>query len=319
MLRGVVGVLVLAVFSGCDGKSAEPGGDHSAGGTSGSGNGGSAGTGASKGTAGSSGRGGAGGGAGTGGKAGSGAGGTGGSASTAGSSGVGDSNTTAGKGGGGGTAGDDGTSGSSGEGGGASDAITWNNRGVIAPTGNDFGIQGSWFFRTDCPDAMPENLPCTIPDPSLVGPDMLPGWTVLPSQVCAKGTAPQVVMESYELEWGAELGFELNDGAAFDAEAAGIRGFTFDIASQVVPAWPPTLRVSYVTTQTTSDTAHFMEVQLPASSPNLLFSNALQGSWVTNPIPLDASAITAVTFRVYTNVSAPKPFDFCVSNARVLR
>jgi hypothetical protein len=127
-------------------------------------------------------------------------------------------------------------------------------------------------------------------------------------------------MPAYALQWGALLGFELaGTGAAdgtsgpYDAGGFGIRGFMFDISGSP----PPTIRVSFLTEQTVNS-AHFVEVTLPAPSQAVLFSDALQGSWVTMPVPLDTSALTAVTFQVYTNTTAPKPFDFCISNARIL-
>jgi hypothetical protein len=49
-----------------------------------------------------------------------------------------------------------------------------------------------------------------------------------------------------------------------------------------------------------------------------MFDEALQGSWVPNPVPLDTSRLMAIEFHVYTNANAQKPFDFCISNLRAI-
>jgi hypothetical protein len=64
---------------------------------------------------------------------------------------------------------------------------------------------------------------------------------------------------------------------------------------------------------------HFVTVNLPAPAQRVLFDDALQGSWVSAPRPLDKSALNAVTFRVGTATASGVPFDFCVSNVRVVR
>lgn len=323
----VVGVLVSVVAISCadkdDGAANGTGGSSGASGASAGGTGGSSGAVASGGT---SGRGGSGGAAG-GGRAGSATGGT----STAGRGGLAGSNAVGGSSGRGsaGRDGDAGSAGASGEGGAANDgSLTWDGGGVITANDNDYGIQGSWFFETDCVDATPRTLPCTVPDPALAGPDAQLGWSVTAEKVCAKGIASQVIndpmtgMPAYQVQWGARLGFELNGtGAAvrqpYDAIARGIRGFTFDIVTQSTPPQPADLRVSFVATPTTAD-PHFVTALLPTANRTFLFSDALQGSWVTAPVSLDMTELTAITFQIYTNATAPKPFDFCISNVRVV-
>jgi hypothetical protein len=311
----LLGSLALALLLGCDGKTdpAEQGAA-GAGGTS-AGRGGS-----------SSGGGGAGGKAGSSGRAGSGA--TGGT----GTAGGGQAGSTS-AGGTGGTAAGAGGSAGDAEGGEAGapndDTIRWDAGGFISAGSNAAGIQGSWFFETDCTGATLAGLPCTVPNPALVGPDMLAGWSTNTTRVCTKGIVPQVVndpmtgMPAYVIQWGARLGFELNAAGSgarqpFDAEEQGISGFALDIVTQSTPPQPADVRINVVTTGTVDD-PHFVQALLPAATLNVRLSDALQGTWVTAPVVLDQSELTAITFQVYTNVVAPKPFDFCISNVRVLR
>jgi len=328
----VLGVIAFVVPLSC-GPEDEPAADGAAGSSGGTGGGGAgrSGSGGSVSSGGTAGKGGLGGtgGAASGGRAGSSAGG---SDSVGGSGGRAGGDSSGGTGGDG-TAGGAGDSTSSGDGGEAGatngDSIRWNDEGVISTDTNDFGIQGTWFIENDCADANPAGLPCTVPEPTMIGPDMRPGWTTSADRVCAKGVAAQIVndpgsgMPAYSLQWGVRLGFELNGTTsgtrgAYDAVMRGLRGLRFDITSSGTPT-PPTLRVNFVTTSTTDDDAHFIEVALPAVGQDFLFNDALQGSWISAPVVLDKAALTAVTFQVYTNTSTPKPFDFCVSNARVVR
>jgi len=338
----VLGVLVFVVPLSCgpddepsaDNAGGASGGKGGSGGTSGGGGkgggggggGGSSGSGASSGAVGKGGRGGAAGAA-SGGRGGGVA--TGGS-NSGGSSGRGGADPVGGNGGGGtsGDAGDTGSSGDTGEGGAKGDSLSWSDDGVISADTNDFGIKGTWFIETDCDDATTAGLPCTVMDNSLIGPDAQAGWTTTADSVCAKGVATQVIndpmngMPAYSLQWGFQLGFELNGTSAgtpqaYDAVMHGLRGFVFDITTNNFA--PPTLRVNIATAGTAATfSEHFVELSLPALQQVILLDDALQGSWVINQIPLDKRALTVVTFHVYTNVTASKPFDFCISNARVI-
>jgi hypothetical protein len=233
--------------------------------------------------------------------------------------------------GGGGSGDDDGGSGGSGATGGTggsgsgADSITWTDTGWVDPTANSFMIGGPWYSYNDCNTAMPANLPCTQPDPGLTGPDMLPGWKTTETQVCTKGTAPVVVMEMYSLQWGAGIALDLaNPGGDnpvkndWNADMAGVAGFIFDITSNASPPAPADVRVN-IKTKATGDGSHFVTLQLPALNARVEFSKALQGTWVMPPSALTTNAIESIQFQVYTNTSAPKAYDFCVSNMRAIR
>jgi hypothetical protein len=233
-------------------------------------------------------------------------------------------------GGSGGTGATGGSSGAGGTGGGGADAITWTDMAWVDGMANTYGIQGPWYSYNDCANAEPANLPCTIPDPALVGPDTKPGWSATAVQICTKGTAPQVVndstgMPAYSLQWGAGLALDLNSTGGdmavkndFNATAVGVKGFMFDIITSGTPPQPTDIRVN-IKTKATGDNSHFVTALLPAANFQVLFADALQGSWVMPTSALTQDAIESIQFQVYTNATAAKPFDFCVSNMRVIK
>jgi hypothetical protein len=78
---------------------------------------------------------------------------------------------------------------------------------------------------------------------------------------------------------------------------------------------PSNLRVNVVTPETIGS-SHFVTIALPAFGQAVLFSDALQGAWVTTPTPLDTSRLSSIELHVHTDAAAPKPFDFCITNLR---
>jgi hypothetical protein len=74
--------------------------------------------------------------------------------------------------------------------------------------------------------------------------------------------------------------------------------------------------------KTTGDASHFKPVTLSKSNEAVLFEEAAQGSWVmgTDVVPdVPVNALESIQFQVSTDEVAPKPFDFCVSNMRVIK
>jgi hypothetical protein len=193
--------------------------------------------------------------------------------------------------------------------------VTWDKDGVIDPR---YGISGYWYAFNDCPPN-PNGVKCTQPDDALVGPDHEPGWSTSPERVCMKGIAPRVEGD-YDLQWGAGMGFFVGGTRSYDATGRGVIGFMFDVTqgtADAAPA-PPTLRISFDTPSTADEAHHSITIALPALDQPVIFSELEQGSWVVDPRPFTAEAITTVGFDVYTNDQAPKLYDFCVSNFRVL-
>jgi hypothetical protein len=230
----------------------------------------------------------------------------------------------------GGTGGTGGMGAMGGSGGASADAITWTADGWVDATANAYMIQGPWYSYNDCMNAEPAGLPCTVPEASMTGPDTKKGWTADATQVCTKGVAPKVIngsdgMPAYSLQWGAGIALDLNSTGGemavkndFNATAAGVKGFMFDIITNTTPPQPADVRVN-IKTKATGDNSHFVTAMLPAANFQVLFSEALQGSWVMPPTTLTQDAIESIQFQVYTNATLEKPYDFCVSNMRAIK
>jgi hypothetical protein len=235
-----------------------------------------------------------------------------------------------------GMAGATGASGSTGTGGSGTDTgvqVTWNDTGWIEGADNDFGIVGSWYSYDDCADATAAGLTCTTRDASLTGPDMKTGWAVQGtgggSKVCAKGTATKVSSAMFAKQWGFGIAFDLNSPAMmtkgpYNATANSIKGFSFTIEGSA----PAKLRINLPMSDPDS-ASYFREVSVPSSGAanQVIFTDSLnfhQGSWVAMQTPalvktFDPTSIYAVQFQVFTGESAATPFDFCVSNFRVIQ
>jgi hypothetical protein len=203
---------------------------------------------------------------------------------------------------------------------------TWDAKGLID---GRFGIEGHWHAFHDSPtteDGQPETpaRDHTLPDLELLGPDSQPGWSTSSTQICMKGIATKVTVGSdvdaaFTAQYGAGIGFDLNHGLPYDAEVRGIVGFMFDVREGSVGApTPPTLRASIELPSVDVGTSYFMDLLVPAVDQTLTFSEVEQGSWVGEPTIFTADALIGVTIQVTTNTQAPKPYDFCVSNFRVL-
>jgi len=195
------------------------------------------------------------------------------------------------------------------------EGIVWDESGVIDASRNGFGVQGRWYSADDCSSAL--GLACTIRDPAFTGPDGQAGWDTRDTQACASGVAPRVGYKpdgtfAYSKQWGFLLGFTLNHGDAWNADERCVQGVEFNVTGTA----PGVLRVNLPTT-TTQGVSHFYEVPVPGFI-SIPFSSFAQGSWVTNPVPLDTSALTSLEFHVFTNASSATRFSFCVSDVRFL-
>jgi hypothetical protein len=198
--------------------------------------------------------------------------------------------------------------------------VTWDKDGVID---GRFGIQGWWTAYNDEPSATEAGLEPTRPDDGLVGPDKQPGWSTSAKRICSKGTVPKIATlpngePAFGQQWGAGLGLDLNQGEPYDAQARGILGFMFDITEGTAgAASPPTLKVSIDIPSVDVGDSYLTHISLPATDQAVLFSE-LEQPWAEEPKPFTPSALIALTFQVIPNTQAPKSYDFCVSNLRVL-
>jgi hypothetical protein len=213
--------------------------------------------------------------------------------------------------------------------------VTWTAKGWVGADMNAFGMVGSWYAYDDCKDAGAAGLPCSMRDPSLMGPEATPtpGWAVegegATSKVCARGTASKVADDnSYAKQWGFGIGLDFNSPSGtkgkFNANGVTppIKGFSFVITG----ALPAKLRIN-VPTSDPDNATYFYTVSLPATGPQkVLFSDPAfaQGSWIKMQTPelvktFDPTSIYGVQFHVFTEKAKETQFDFCVSDFRVLQ
>ena len=202
---------------------------------------------------------------------------------------------------------------------GSGTAVAWDIGGWVDGAANPFAIQGPWYSYDDCTDSAgaASTLPCTSRDMTMMGPDMDTGWSVTPAAVCFKGTAVKVQSMMFAAQWGAGLALDLNSSGGemavkspFDATAAGITGFEVDISGTA-----PATGIRINLTMDGVGDSNFVAAPIPGTTKFKL-SDAKQGSWVTAKTPLDPTKIVAMQFQVYTNATAPTPFDFCVTGIR---
>ena len=197
--------------------------------------------------------------------------------------------------------------------------LAWDATGFVAADTNPFGIQGPFYFYSDCDP--PSGLPCTMPDATLIGADAKPGWSVDAAHVCVKGTAVQVQDMMFSAQWGAGLALDLNSpggepGApavkgTLDLKTAKIRGFSVDISGTA----PALIRLN-LTMPGIAD-SNFVDAKIPGTT-TFDVAAAKQGSWVKDKHPLDATKVEALQFQIFTETGKATPFDFCVNAIRVI-
>lgn len=192
--------------------------------------------------------------------------------------------------------------------------VSWDASGTL--TGDDAcGLNGVFRPRDDCADASALGLPCTEWDASLTGPDRQPGFAVSARKVCAKGKVQRVVdgpdgMPAYSAMWGAKVVLELAE--PLDATACGARGFRLDLegSGELFD-----LRVR-VRSGANPSPLHFVTVPLPARDFELVFDALDDGQDETRPV--SPEAIHSLELEVYSNATREKPFDFCLTDLRLL-
>jgi hypothetical protein len=197
--------------------------------------------------------------------------------------------------------------------------LSWDTSGRL--TGDDeCGTNGIFRPADDCADATPLGLPCTEWDEALTGPDGEPGFAVSERKVCVRGTVQQVVngsdgMPAYSEMWGAKVALSLSgsDGTSpFDATACGIRGFRFDLERS------GELSDVRVRLHSGAEPGSLFETAvLPARDFEFVFDRLGKGQDDLSPPP-SPDEIHSLDFELYSNASRPKPFDFCISDLRLL-
>jgi hypothetical protein len=126
-------------------------------------------------------------------------------------------------------------------------------------------------------------------------------------------------MPSYSPQWGAGAALNLNDWEPFDASqpfpGGPIVGFSVDLEG--TPTAERGIDVGVAVAS--SYQKYFKELPVPSTGAIVLFSQLEQGEWVTPSVPLDPTQLTEISFGMASTVDGVEPFDFCVTNVRVLQ
>lgn len=189
--------------------------------------------------------------------------------------------------------------------------------GWVAGTSNPCGIQGAWYTYNDC-DTSPGD--CTLdqrPQPR----------TPIQNEnakMCTSGTT--VPINGDFKKWGAGIALNLNqppvpanenDKNPISQLLHPLKGFSFRLSGDGIPN---PIRVNFPTAAT-ADTAHFKPiVDGIAGTYQVLFSEAVQGSWVeaSDRIELVHGDILEVQFQVPGEKSTNVSFNFCIEELTAL-
>jgi hypothetical protein len=173
--------------------------------------------------------------------------------------------------------------------------------GYVSAASNTLGINGSWFYYSDCVDQKGVNCATQLtPAKGAMFPNV--GGKMCTSGMTSTATGA----------WGAGLGFELNDSKGqqpYDTVAHGVKGFCVNLSGSTIPAGTG-VRVAF-TTKNNPDNAHFLAFTTVGAHP-VLFSQIAQGSWVTTKTPFDAAQVMLLQLQIPSSPTAPVAWDFCV-------
>lgn len=173
--------------------------------------------------------------------------------------------------------------------------------GYVSLASNTLGINGSWFYYSDCVDK--KGVDCT----TQLAPPKGPTFPNMGGRMCTAGTTSTAVGA-----WGAGLGFELNDirgQQPYDAAAHGVKGFCVKLSGPTLPAGTG-VRIAF-TTKGIPDDAYFSAATTPGVHA-VLFKDTAQGSWVTNKTPFDPTQVMLLQLQIPSSTAAPVAWDFCV-------
>lgn len=206
--------------------------------------------------------------------------------------------------------------------------------GWIQGSDTTLGVQGAWYPYSDatgedpsCPKA--GHTTCSVidsPDPAV------PGFPNEGGKMCTKGTGAQVPKKAdgtpdWSAVWGTGIGIDFNNSGGdtpvkgtYDATAKGVIGIKFDYET----ANSTKIRVEFPIPATeghADGSAYWGASATFPSSPVEPGENYVPFSEVKQPkaaVPFDPATLLGVQFHVPTNDKAPTPFDFCISNLRLV-
>ena len=233
--------------------------------------------------------------------------------------------------------------------GGGGDPLTPSDMGFFDGT-NKAGILGAWYSYGDwwggtptmsgggdCPAAGFTQAECSdIQTPMPGAPFTNTGGSMCTTGTVAKvANMPGTTTPAYSAIWGAGIGFDMNNGGtddggtgvkqAWDANAAGVTGFSFHIDM------PPTggqMRVEFPTnampTVTDINAAYWGGATTDLSpftkggDYSFKLSEVGGPHYATNPPAFDPTKILSMQFHVVANTSSTVPFMYCISNLKTL-
>lgn len=150
-------------------------------------------------------------------------------------------------------------------------------------------------------------------------------YDAVAGKICATGTAAMVAndmtgMPAYSQIWGAGIGFDLNSTGGdastkmpYDAAAHHVAGVSFDIDNLPVGA---ELRVEFPT-PAMATTAHY-DIVNDNHFEARFDQAALFYTTPADMTPIDTTMINSFQWHVATNTKAAVPFNFCLSNIKVI-
>lgn len=183
---------------------------------------------------------------------------------------------------------------------------------------NDFFIQGAFYTFKDNPeDADGDSIIGT----STISPDMFGAGSG--TQICAQGSAGQVIEMNYDDYWGAAIGLnlkqEVGDDAAlpFDATMTDppITGFSFNIAGANPLPEGGELRFNI---KVANDTNNYCAKITSAGPNSFRFSQLLQSCWAPEQITPDPTKLEALHWQYVTKTDKTYEFDICITELRAL-
>jgi hypothetical protein len=185
--------------------------------------------------------------------------------------------------------------------------ITPDPTGWVEGRTNVVGIQGAWYSYNDCTTSPGD---CTMNQIPVEG-----SFDNVGGKMCTSGTTAAVADQmEFSLKWGAGIGLDLNNSGGtdamkmpYDADAAGVVGFSFTISGTDATG----LRFN-ITSVAAGDNSHFVSAAMGENT--VMFSDAMQGSWVTTKTPLDTTQLLAIQFQIPSVLNQSVAFDFCVEN-----
>jgi hypothetical protein len=212
---------------------------------------------------------------------------------------------------------------------------------------NGAGILGAWYSYGDWYNPAAGSGDCAVMG-GFTAAECSNITTPVPGQpfantggtMCTTGTVAKVVpmagstTPAYSAIWGAGIGFDLNnagnDGGtgknAWDAEANGVKGFSFHID---MPPVGGQMRVEFPT-NATPGTTDINAAYWGGAGANLSpintggdYSFTLEEvggpNYLTSPMPFDKKKIVSVQFHVVAGTSSTIPFNYCISNLKALK